>query len=157
MNGSFRLTMVALASSLALSVAAPTLAQGGPFQFHAITPCRVFDSRVDGDGATPLSNGVHTIRVQGVCGVPSGAKAAALNVTVVTPNRDGHIVLWPAGGAEPTVSTLNFLSGEPALANGAIVPLGAGAGGSDDLSFRYSMANAPGTGHIVFDVTGYFQ
>jgi hypothetical protein len=157
MTGSFRLTVLAVASSLALSLAAPTLAQTGPFQFHAITPCRIFDSRTDGDGATPLSNGPHSLRVQGVCGVPSGAKAAALNVTVVSPNRDGHIVLWPAGGSEPTVSTLNFLAGEPALANGAIVPLGAGAGGSDDLSYRYSMANPPGTGHIVFDVTGYFQ
>ncbi|MEA2694135.1 MAG: hypothetical protein QOJ16_3522 [Acidobacteriota bacterium] len=157
MNRSLRLTVLAVAASLALCAAAPTLAQSGPYQFHAITPCRVFDSRTDGDGATPLANGVHTIRVQGVCGVPAGAKAAALNVTVVTPNRDGHIVLWPAGGSEPTVSTLNFLSGEPALANGAIVPLGAGTAGADDLSFRYSMANAPGTGHIVFDVTGYFQ
>ena len=129
----------------------------GPFQFFALTPCRIFDSRADGDGITPLSNGVHTLRIQGVCSVPVGAKAVALNVTVVSPNRDGHITLWPVGAAEPTVSTLNFLTGEPALANGAIVPLGAGAGGTDDFSYRLSMANPPGTGHFIVDVTGYFQ
>jgi hypothetical protein len=143
---------------LAALLAAPALTRAdGPFQFHAVTPCRIFDSRADGDGITPLANGLHSLRVQGVCGVPVGAKAVTLNVTVVTPNRDGHIVLWPVGAAEPTVSTLNFLTGEPALANGAIVPLGAGAGGADDLNYRYSMANPPGTGHIIFDTTGYFQ
>jgi hypothetical protein len=129
----------------------------GPFRFFAITPCRVYDSRADGDGTTPLSNGLHSIRVQGNCGVPVGAKAAALNVTVVTPTRDGHITLFPVGASpEPTVSTLNFRAGESALANGAIVPLGPDSGGANhDLSFRYSMA-PPASGHIIFDVTGYF-
>lgn len=142
----------------ALAAAAPEVAQAaGPFQFHAITPCRVYDSRADGDGTTPLPNGLHSIRVQGNCGVPVGAKAATLNVTVVSPTKDGHIVLWPAGGSEPTVSTLNFLATEPALANGAIVPVGPDSGGANDLNFRYSMKPAPGTGHIVFDVTGYFM
>ncbi len=147
-------TLLALATLL---TAAPEVANAdGPFRFFAITPCRVFDSRTDGDGITPLPNGVNSIRVQGVCGVPVGAKAAALNVTVVTPNRSGHITIWPVGASEPTVSTLNFLANESALANGAIAPLGPDNGGANDLSFRYSMANAPGTGHLVFDVTGYF-
>jgi len=128
----------------------------GPFRFYAITPCRVYDSRTDFDGTTPLANGLHSIRVQGVCGVPVGAKAAALNATVVTPNRNGHITLWPSGISEPLVATLNFVANETALANGAIVPLGPDNGGADDMNFRYSMQNPPGTGHIVFDVTGYF-
>lgn len=144
------LTLAAVATAL------PDVAfADGPFRFFAITPCRIFDSRADGDGATPLSNGLHSIRVQGVCGVPVGAKAAALNVTVVTPTRDGHITLWPTGATEPVVSTLNFLAGESALANGAISPLGPDNGGANDLNFRYSMA-PPASGHIIFDVTGYF-
>jgi hypothetical protein len=128
----------------------------GPFRFFAITPCRIYDSRADFDGTTPLANGLHSIRVQGTCGVPVGAKAAALNVTVVTPTKPGHITIWPVGASEPTVSTLNFLANESALANGAIAPLGPDSGGADDLNFRYSMNPAPGTGHIIFDVTGYF-
>jgi hypothetical protein len=146
-------TLLAFAT---LMTAVPDVASAdGPFRFYAITPCRVFDSRADFDGTTPLANGLHSIRVQGTCGVPVGAKAAALNVTVVTPNRAGHITIWPVGASEPVVSTLNFLAGESALANGAIVPLGPDAGGADDVSFRYSMTS-PGTGHIVYDVTGYF-
>src|SRR3954469_14479523 len=102
MNRSLRLTVLAAIAAIALGLAAPTLAQNGPYQFHAVTPCRIFDSRTDGDGITPLANGVHILRVQGVCGLPSGAKAATLNITVVTPNRDGHITIWPVGASEPT-------------------------------------------------------
>ena len=150
----FSAILLALATLL---TAVPEVAQAdGPFRFFAITPCRIFDSRTDGDGITPLANGIHTLRVQGTCGVPVGAKAAALNVTVVTPTKPGHITLWPVGVSEPVVATLNFLANESALANGAIVPLGPDAGGADDVSYRYSMNPAPGTGHIVFDVTGYF-
>jgi hypothetical protein len=147
---------VVLALAVVMTALPDIASADGPFKFFAVTPCRIFDSRTDGDGATPLANGIHTVRVQGTCGIPVGAKAAALNVTVVTPNRPGHITIWPVGASEPVVSTLNFLSGESALANGAIVPLGPDAGGADDVSYRYSMNPAPGTGHIVFDVTGYF-
>lgn len=154
-----RISIVKKAALLAFAFAAlvaavPDIASAdGPFRFFAITPCRVYDSRTDFDGATPLNNGLHSIEVQGVCGVPAGAKAAAMNVTVITPNRNGHITVWPVGASEPVVSTLNFLANETALANGAIVPLG--PDGADDVNFRYSMTS-PGTGHIVFDVTGYF-
>jgi hypothetical protein len=146
---------------LALAVvltAFPEIARAdGPFRFYAITPCRVFDSRTDGDGTVPLPKGAHTLRVQGVCGVPAGAKAVALNVTVVSPTGAGYISLWPVGASEPTVSTLNFLANESALANGAIAPLGPDNAGADDLNYRYAIpSQANGTGHIIFDVTGYF-
>jgi hypothetical protein len=146
------LTLAAIATALPDAASAD-----GPFRFFAITPCRIFDSRADGDGTVPLPKGLHSLRVQGTCGVPVGAKAVALNVTVVSPNCQGHVILWPAGASEPTVSTLNFLAGESALANGAIAPLGPDSGGADDLSYRYAMPPCPsGTGHIIFDVTGYF-
>ena len=150
------LSATLIAFAVLVTMLPDTAQADGPFRFFAITPCRIFDSRTDGDGLTPLNNGVHTERVQGVCGVPVGAKAAALNVTVVTPNRSGHITIWPSGVSEPLVATLNFLANETALANGAIVPLGPDGGGADDMNFRYSMQSPPGTGHIVFDVTGYF-
>lgn len=156
MKRSYIFSAVLLTVAVAFT-ALPDFAEAdGPFRFFAITPCRIFDSRADFDGTTPLPNGLHDIRVQGVCGVPVGAKAAALNVTVVTPSKNGHVTLFPVGASpEPAVSTLNFLAGESALANGAIVPLGPDNAGADDLNFRYSMA-PPATGHIVFDVTGYF-
>ncbi len=154
MKKAYALSAVVLTLAAFAAVLPDFASAAGPFRFFAITPCRVYDSRAG--SAPPLSNGPHSIRVQGLCGVPVGAKAAALNVTVVTPNRDGNIVLWPVGEAEPGVSTLNFKAGESALANGAIAPLGPDNGGANDLNFRYLMNPAPGTGHIIFDVTGYF-
>jgi hypothetical protein len=92
-----------------------------------------------------------------------GAKAAALNVTVVTPNGAGYLKLFPVGIAQPPVSTINYNAGEPALANGAIVPLGTSDGTGcptacpADLSIFTRVAVAGGTVHAVLDVTGYFQ
>ena len=67
---------------------------------------------------------------------------------------DGFFSMWPAGGTFPVVSTLNFLAGEPAIANGAIVPLGASA--TQDLALAYGTAGG-GQTHAILDVTGYFQ
>jgi hypothetical protein len=106
-------------------------------------------------GPPILSTGVtRTFSVQGVCGVPAGAKAASINVTAVRPNGAGHLTLFPTGGSVPVVSTVNFAAGEPAIANGAIVPLAASA---PDLSVSPYVAAPGGTVHLVIDVTGYFQ
>jgi hypothetical protein len=61
--------------------------------------------------------------VQGLCGVPVGAKAVTVNVTAVVPSGPGFLTLYPSGIATPVVSSLNFAAGELALGNGAIVPL----------------------------------
>lgn len=138
--------VVALAPSVALA--------DGPFSFYAVTPCRVYDTRLDG-GGVPLSSGVtRNFTVKGVCGVPADAKASALNVTITSPTAEGFLSLWPAGGAPPLVSTINFLAGEPALANGAIVPL---AVATPDLSVVYGVAGGSHTVHVILDVTGYFK
>ena len=53
--------------------ALPAVAQNGPYQYHAVTPCRVFDSRTDA-GGTVLSpdamivKGINHLRIQGSCG-----------------------------------------------------------------------------------------
>ena len=100
------------------------------------------------------TNVVRTFSMQGVCGVPVGAKAVSINVTAVGPNGPGFLTLYPAGSTQPVVSNLNFNAGEPALGNGAIVPLGAAV---PDLSVFPFVAVAGGAVHMVIDVTGYFQ
>ena len=101
--------------------------------------------------------------IKNVCGIPATAKAVSLNATIVTPTVDGFFSMWPSGGVFPVVSTINFLAFEPALANGAIVPLSAAPvacplpGPGCDLSLAYGTANGAGTTHAVLDVTGYFQ
>ncbi|HEX5715182.1 MAG TPA: hypothetical protein VF179_03420 [Thermoanaerobaculia bacterium] len=133
----------------------------GPFRFFSLTPCRIVDTRnPNGPTGGPVlaNHATRNFPVQGQCGVPTGAKAVALNVTVVGPNSDGYLTLFPAGGSQPIVSNINFVRNEQALANGAIVPLG--PSGSPDLAV-YSDVPFPPTGqsgqvHVILDVTGYF-
>jgi hypothetical protein len=137
----------------------------GPFQFNSLTPCRVFDTRatsVAGDpnvtNGVPLKNpGPSNWKIQGRCGVPVGAQAVTLNVTITQPNAAGDLRMYPSNVAQPLVSTLNYNANEPALANGAIVPLAQVT--TADLSIVLGMAAAAGTGtiHVIVDVTGYFQ
>ena len=135
----------------------PTIAeaQAGPFQYFALTPCRVADTRnaagLNGGPALPGNGAARDFRVQGNCGVPSGAAAVTLNVTVAGPSGSGYLTIWPSGGTQPLVSTINFTSADSALANGAIVPLSAN---SNDLSVFFG---GSGTVHVILDVTGYFQ
>jgi hypothetical protein len=149
------LTMALVAFAAALWLVPAPAAAEGPFQFHSLTPCRVVNTKTNiGTSGGPLqSNIARNFTMQGACGVPAGAKAVALNVTVVAPNGTGHLTLWPAGTALPTVSTINYTAGEPALANGAIVPL---AASTPDLSARPFLANG-GTVDLILDVTGYFM
>lgn len=155
----------ALVFALLLTAAAPVLADG-PFRYFALTPCRVIDTRqtpgpFTGNGSPALPGSTNTtpssptrsFTIQGNCGVPVGAKAAALNVTVWQPTHKGHLRIFPSGGAVPGISTLNFAGGEQALANGAIVPLSSNA---QDLSvYAYQITAGANVGLIV-DVTGYF-
>jgi len=65
--------------------------------------------------------------------------------------------MWPAVGRFPR-STINFLAGEPGLANGAIVPLKACASPCGDLNVVYGNDGSPGKSlDFLLDITGYFQ
>lgn len=136
----------------------PAAQAGGPYQYHSLTPCRIADTRFN-SGTTNGGPALHTnsarnFQIQGTCGVPVGAQAATLNLTIVTPamtSPNGFLTVWPSGSAQPTVSTINFTNSDTALANGAIVPLSANA---QDMSVYFGGA---GTVHLIIDVTGYFQ
>ena len=141
----------------AVLLASAASAQAGPFQFFSVTPCRIVDTRnpagVTG-GPALAGQGTRSFPVQSQCGVPTTAKAAVLNMTVVGPTGGGHLRVWPFNTPIPLVSTMNFDPGEPAIANGAIVPLGS------DPSLQISVFLGTGSGtnaHLVIDVNGYFQ
>lgn len=147
---------------LVLSAIPSELWADGPFRYHSLTPCRLIDTR-DGTGQSTSDNtpgprtspGPYDITVKGFCGVPADATAVTLNITVVGPTQAGDLrIAPPPPPAFPTVSTLNYVAGEPALANGAIVPLKAGAG--NDLRLVFAMVTT-GTLHILVDVTGFFK
>jgi hypothetical protein len=108
-------------------------------------------------GPILADGGTRTFPVQGLCGVPVGAKAVSVNVTAVGPTGAGFLTLFPTGITRPVVSSLNFNQGEPAIGNGGIVPLADQTAQPQDLSVFSRVAVASGTVHMVLDVTGYFQ
>jgi hypothetical protein len=123
-------------------------------QFYNLAPCRAVDTRGGYGGRVPGAT-LRNFQIKGFCGVPTDAKTVTLNVTAVSPTHGGFLVLWPAGGTIPGVSNLNFNDGEPAIANGAVVPL---AAGNPDLSLAYGAPlGASDSVDVVLDVTGYFK
>lgn len=147
-----RALLIAASIMAAGFIARPAHAQTG-LQFYAVTPCRAADTRIGFGGILPAST-LRNFTIKSVCSVPGTAKAVSINITVVSPSADGFFFVWPAGGTVPGVSTINFNAGEPAIANGAIVPL---AVSTPDLSGAYGTALGTGNAHVVLDVTGYFQ
>ena len=153
--------------------AAPT-----SLRFYPVAPCRLVDTRgaaAGFNGIAPFSGpsiaggGTTTIPVQSAaeastntepapCGViPSAAQAYSINLTVVPAGatastaggRVDYVSLWPAGSAQPFVSTLDDPQGL-IVSNAAIVPAGAPSGG-------ISVYNAgPATTDVVIDINGYF-
>jgi hypothetical protein len=154
-----RRMLAAGAGALIIALGAGPAGAAGPFQFHTLTPCRVFDTR-NSSGApifTDAGSGqARKFDVQGLCSVPVGAKAVTVNVTAVGPTGPGFLTLHPADVAPPLVSSLNFNAGEPALGNGAIVPLADTSVEPQDLGV-FARVVPSGTVHVVLDVTGYFQ
>ncbi|HTO86246.1 MAG TPA: hypothetical protein VMR54_01800 [Thermoanaerobaculia bacterium] len=137
---------------------AMTAEAAGPYQFYSVTPCRLVNTRngtAGVNGPPALSSGVaRNFQITNLCGVPDTATAATLNVTFITPTADGFIKIWPYNTTMPGVSTVNAATGEPAIANGAIVPLTAG---SLNISVVYGSQVVGSTANVIIDVTGYFQ
>jgi len=139
------------AGVLTAALGAEALAQSGPYQYYAVTPCRFLDTR--NTNPPVLTNfGTRAVNIIGKCGIPAGAAAATINVAITQPTNSGYLILYPYGITQPLVSTINFAA-EDTLANGAIVPLTAGP--TNNISV-YSELYGGGTVHLILDVTGYF-
>jgi hypothetical protein len=140
-------------ASASVTVAPP----GSALQFYTVPPCRVVDTRATsgfpaGYGP-PSMAGAQTRRdfvLAGPCGIPSGAQAVSVNATVWAPVTRGDMRVFPAGGAMPTVSMLNWEANILALANAAILQLGTGGAITVQI-------DGPGTVDLILDVNGYFQ
>ncbi len=117
--------------------------------FFPLTPCRIADTRPVNGGAGPIPGGtIQNFEVQGFCGVPANATAYSLNFTAVPPGPLGFLTVWPAGGTQPMVSTLNDQTGT-IVANAAILGAGTGTGGPVSVY-------PTDTTNLVIDVNGYF-
>ena len=111
--------------------------------FYTMPPCRVFDTRVQA-GAQPFT-GALNVTFDNTCAVPSTAQSYVLNATVVPSGTLGWLTLWPAGNAQPNVSTLNAYDGA-ITSNMALVPTIGGP----------IKAFAPNATHLILDIFGYF-
>jgi len=125
----------------------------GGLAFYTATPCRLVDTRgngLTGIWGTPMIAG-GTYRDFPIpasrCGIPSTAQAYSLNVTAVPGAPPlNWLTAWPAGQAQPLVSTLNSFDGR-VIANAAIVP--AGASGAVCVFVTNSS-------DVIVDINGYF-
>jgi hypothetical protein len=116
---------------------------------HVVQPNRLLDTRDNTGGhlGRLAAGEVFQLAVAGVGDVPANARAAALNVTAVSPQGDGFLSAWPCGGAEPVTSNLNFLSRQT-VANSVIV--GVGSGGR--VCLRSSVAT-----DVLADLSAWFD
>ena len=125
---------------------------GGPNaqRFFPVSPCRVLDSRESNGslGSPILAAGV--VRTWPVtssgCNLPPTAQAYSLNATVVPTTTLGYLTMWPAGQAQPFVSTLNAVD-DAIVANAAIVVAGTSG------SVATFVTNQT---HLILDTNGYF-
>jgi hypothetical protein len=147
-----------LAGLSVVAAAVPASAQNGPFSFFPLTPCRVINTKnAPGPAGGPAlaANTSRDFPVLGTCAVPADAKAVAFNITVTQPTDFGDLRVFPQGTTEPLASVINWVTSDFAVANGAIIPVTAGA---SNITVKCDMpVGSTGTVHLIVDVTGYFK
>jgi hypothetical protein len=125
--------------------------------FNSVSPCRVFDTRLTGaqTSKSPLACGaeydftmVDSLSPLVACGVPSGAKAVSINVTVTAPSVQGSLKAFAPGTPPPVGAILNYVA-KDTRANNAVVSL--------DSAGKMAVQCSSGTTHVIVDVNGYFQ
>jgi len=108
----------------------------------SVTAYRLFGGRA---GTTIAGNATATFPVVGRDGVPSGASAAVLQLTVVNPPSSSYLQAWPSGGTRTGAYDLYGPGGSRTVTT--IVPLD--STGSVSLSPHYTTA-------VTADLLGWF-
>jgi hypothetical protein len=115
-------------------------------------PYRVKDTRT---GAKPAAGSTTVVQIAGLGGgasnIPADAIAVIGNLTATQYTGGGYLAISPAG-VSVTTSTVNFITGQTAIANSFIVGLGTGANAG-----KVQVKVAGHASHFIIDVTGYFQ
>ena len=121
--------------------------------FHALTPCRLLDTRLpDGPYGGPALAALasRTFVAAGQCGVPSGAKALSINLTVTGGTASGDVLVFQNGITPPATPAVLYTTGQT-RANNGLLALGAAG------DFVVKSEQATGTVHVLVDVNGYFR
>jgi len=159
LRGRASLLATAVVSSVlcgSLMSASASLDSGDRSVYVPITPCRVMDTRPAPDNvgsrSTPLAaQETHTISVLGTngnCTIPSDASAVAMNVTVVNPDDQSYLTVFPADAQRPLASSVNWVAGQGPTPNAVTSDVSADG--------KISFFNNAGKADVVADIVGYF-
>jgi hypothetical protein len=121
--------------------------------FHPLPPTRILDTRAGptqvGQFSSPWTAGMtRDVKMADVAGVPAGADAVSLNVTVTDTTSASFMTLWPTGQARPSASNLNWTAGLT-IPNAVTVKVG--------TSNLVSVYSALGSANVIIDVVGYYE
>jgi hypothetical protein len=123
--------------------------------FYPLTPCRVFDTRVDSGsaaGAPVLGIGERRLfTIAGGCGVPLDATAISANLTVVGATAIGDLRVT-GGHVLDTITSALSIPLSRARANNAVIELSANGDGTIAVTNPTA-----GTVHVILDVNGYLK
>lgn len=155
--------VIAVSSLLVCSSSAPATDVTAALTFIGVAPCRLADTRglggFTGQAGTPalVANATRTFQLTGTvpgvpvqCGIPTFAKAVSVNFTVTGFSAAGDLRVFPAGGAVPATSIINF--GLENIANATTVPLGPSGGGENGITIQDDQSST----HVIIDVNGYY-
>lgn len=114
-----------------------------------IVPCRLFDTRTDGSGLTAGATRTQAVvGANGECVIPPAAVGVSMNVTIVNPTAGSFLTVWPADGARPTASNLNWVGGQAPTPNAVMSALSS--------TGAISVFNLDGTVDVIVDINGYY-
>jgi RHS repeat-associated protein len=139
------IVLTALISLLFCLDSSRSASAGGLF---TVPPCRLLDTR---QSSAFVSGTQNNLQVTSKCGIPAGAEAIVVNVTVTAPTGAGYLTVFPPDQPRPLVSSVNFQAGQTRN-NASILTLAANG-------LLGIVAGIPGGGsaHVILDVTGYFS
>jgi hypothetical protein len=132
------------------------------YQYQAVAPTRICDTRL---GSTPCTQGAigaavsRLTPVAGAVGIPAAGSATTVvaviaNLTAVVPTAATYLMLYPANlTSRPQASDLNVNAGVT-LPNLVVVQLDTIVGPNDGKVYLY---NGAGSVNAIIDIEGWFQ
>jgi Concanavalin A-like lectin/glucanases superfamily len=113
--------------------------------FHALGSTRILDTRQ----TSPIGSN-QTLTVPTPAGIPVDNPTLALNFTVVGPQDNGHLTIYPASASVPGTSIINFTTTDTPIAALGLINTAT----SNSLAIDNAAA---GTTSVILDISGYFS
>jgi hypothetical protein len=132
------------------------------YQYQAIAPSRICDTRVASTGCTTGAIGAgasaaRLIHVTGEGGIPATGpviQGVVANLTAISPTAGTYMVAYPASlTSPPAASDINLAAGA-VLPNLVVVQLDTAPGAHDGAIY---LLNAAGAINAIIDIEGWFQ